>query len=547
MPTNALFKNLLKNVPASASVAADGTSSSEFGTFVDTGSYTLNAALSGSLLGGMPDNKITVFAGDSGVGKTFFILGIIKAWLEQHNTGVCVYFDSESAVTNQMLEDRGIDLNRVIKVEPETIEQFRQSALAILDNYEESKTTDPMVMVLDSLGNLSSLKEVTDIREQKDSRDMTKSQLIRGTFRVLRLRLSKLRVPMIVSNHVYAVIGCLEPETAVYQFAMNHGVMWVVPSAYLFTRPDGTTITASEVVVGETISDKMGTGVVAKIEIEYESTQVVMADGTLRRIDTIVVGDQVQTLDGPKPVTTLYSYDVTERYLITFDDGTSVSATPNHKFLTNTNIWVRADELTKGLSIATHAYTAAEERRIASVVPFTTKEPVRVYDFTVEDVHHYVLSNGVVSHNSYVPTSALSGGAGLIYVSDSIAMLSKSKDRDKTSKEVVGNFIKVKMFKSRLSRADTESEVRISYTGGLDRYHGLLDLAVESKLVTNSNGRYTFPGFDKPATAKQIAASPDTYFTEDFIKKLDDLYVKPNFSYGTTLLPKPDADDEDDA
>lgn len=283
------FRSLIKDLPAMTTIASDGLSSSEFDGYVNTGSYTLNAALSGSLFGGMPNNKITVFAGDPATGKTFFVLGVIKQWMEDNPDGGVIYFDTESAVTNQMLSERGIDLTRLVKSEPETIEQFRQTALQILDRYEESgqkKGRQPMLMVLDSLGNLSSAKEVEDIRAEKDTRDMTKAGLIRGTFRVLRLRLAKLGVPMIATNHVYNVIGCLS-----------------------------------------------------------NSAYVIMADGSVKNITNIAVGDVVQTLNGPHPVTDLYQYDVNETYDIEFEDGTIVQATPNHKFMTTDGRWVRADEL----------------------------------------------------------------------------------------------------------------------------------------------------------------------------------------------------------
>lgn len=353
------FKSIIKDLPAMTSVAADGTSSSEFEGYVNTGSYVLNAALSGSFFNGIPNNKITVFGGDPATGKTFFVLGVIKQWLDDNPTGYVFYCDTESAVTNKMLEDRGVDLTRLIKSEPETIEQFRQTILQLLDKYMEVpvKQRDPLLIVLDSLGNLSSIKEVEDIRAEKDTRDMTKAGLIRGTFRVLRLRLAKANVPMVVTNHVYAVVG------------------------------------------------------------------------------------------------------------------------------------------------------------------------------------------------SYVPTKALSGGAGLIYASDSIALLSKSKDRDK-DRNVVGNIVKVRMEKSRLSRENSEVEVRISYTGGLDKYYGVLDMAVEANMVTCNNGRYTFPGYEKSVTANKIAESPETYFTPDFLKKLDDTFVRPNFSYGRVPSPvvveNEDNDDQDE-
>lgn len=289
--------------------------------------------------------------------NTFFVLGIVKQWLEDNPDGGVIYFDTESAVTNQMLSERGIDLTRIVKSEPETIEQFRQTAVQILDRYDETpqKTRQPMLMVLDSLGNLSSAKEVQDIRAEKDTRDMTKAGLIRGTFRVLRLRLSKLNVPLICTNHVYAVIG------------------------------------------------------------------------------------------------------------------------------------------------------------------------------------------------QYLPTKALSGGSGLIYVSDSIAMLSKSKDRDK-EKNVVGSIVKAKMFKSRLSRENSEVDVRISYAGGLDKYYGLLDMAVDAGMVQHSGGKYTFPN-QKPVFAGKIQESPEKFFTEDFLAELNDKYVRPQFSYGAgepVASPADSSDEPDD-
>lgn len=171
--------------------------------------------------------------------------------------------------------------------------------------------------------------------------------------------------------------------------------------------------------------------------------------------------------------------------------------------------------------------------------------PTTVYDFTVKDVHHYMLENGVVTHNSYVPTKALSGGSGLIYVSDSIAMLSKSKDKDK-DKNVIGSIITVKMFKSRLSRENTESECRISYSGGLDRYYGVLDMGIAAGLIKSNMGRLTFPGADKAVLASKVAEAPELFFTEAFLQQLDEAYVKPNFSYGSMTTPNTTVAGEDE-
>lgn len=350
------FKDLIKGLPASSSIASAGTSSSEFEGYINTGSYTLNAALSGSIFGGMPNNKITAFCGDPATGKTFFALGIMKQWQIDNPKGSVIYFDTESATTNKMMESQGVDLDRTVKVEPETIEQFRQTALQMLDRYAEApeKGRPPMLMVLDSLGNMSSSKEMADIRDSKDTRDMTKAGLLKGTFRVLRLQLAKHNVAMIVNNHVYANVG-----------------------------------------------------------------------------------------------------------------------------------------------------------------------------------------------NPYGPPKIISGGSGLIYVSDSIALLSKSKDKDK-DKNIIGSIVKVKMYKSRLSKENCEAEVRIAYAGGLDRYHGLLDLSVEAGLVEHSAGKYLFPGWKDQVKAAKINENPGLYFTDEFLKKLDDEYIKPTFSYGVAT-PKPEPEEEEAA
>ena len=110
-----------------------------------------------------------------------------------------------------MMASRGIDVSRVSIAEPESIEDFRTSAVKMLTNYMEHKDAPPMMMVLDSLGQLSSAKELEDVESGKPARDMTKAQLLRGTFRVLSLKLAKAKVPLLVTNHVYDVVGSYIP------------------------------------------------------------------------------------------------------------------------------------------------------------------------------------------------------------------------------------------------------------------------------------------------------------------------------------------------
>jgi RecA/RadA recombinase len=345
------FRDLVETIKdEDTCIAADGNGSAEFGGFIDTGSYILNAVLSGSLYGGVPDNKVTAFAGESATGKTFFVLGVVRSFLDRNPTGGVVYYDTEAAVTKQMMEERGIDTNRVIIAEPDTIQKFKTHALRMIEAYEKQpeEKRPPMMFVLDSLGLLSTSKEMEDSLEGKDTRDMTKSQVIKATFRVLTLKLAKVRVPMLVTNHVYEMVG------------------------------------------------------------------------------------------------------------------------------------------------------------------------------------------------SYVPMKEVSGGSGLKYAASTIAMLSKKKEKD--GDEVIGNVIRVKMYKSRLSKEHAQAEVLLTYDKGLDRYYGLLDLAEKHNIFVKSSTRYELPDGSK-VFGKEINRNPEKYFTEEVMARLEDV-AKKEFSYGAGQQPQvTDTDD----
>ena len=181
--------------------------------FVDTGSYIFNALVSGSVFGGVSRNKITAIAGESSTGKTFFSLAVVKNFLDSNPDGYCLYFDTEAAVNKSLLESRGIDLTRVVVVNVVTIEEFRGKALKAVDIYLKKPEDErkPCMFVLDSLGMLSTEKEITDALNDKQVRDMTKSQLVKGAFRMLTLKLGQANIPMIVTNHTYDVIGAYVP------------------------------------------------------------------------------------------------------------------------------------------------------------------------------------------------------------------------------------------------------------------------------------------------------------------------------------------------
>ena len=174
-------------------------------TYVDTGSYIFNALVSGSIFGGVSGNKITAIAGETSTGKTFFSLAVVKNFLINNPTGYCLYFDTEAAITKSLLESRGIDTTRLVVVNVVTIEDFRNKTLKAVDLYLKKSKDErqPCIFVLDSLGMLSTNKEITDTLAEKDTRDMTKAQLIKGAFRMLTLKLGHANIPMIVTNHTY--------------------------------------------------------------------------------------------------------------------------------------------------------------------------------------------------------------------------------------------------------------------------------------------------------------------------------------------------------
>jgi len=129
---------------------------------------------------------------------------------------------------------------------------------------------------------------------------------------------------------------------------------------------------------------------------------------------------------------------------------------------------------------------------------------------------------------AYVPTKEMGGGSGLKYAASTIIYLSKKKEKDGT--EVVGNIIKAKTAKSRLSKENKDVEIRLYYDErGLDRYYGLLELGEIGGLWKNVAGRYEMDG--KKIYAKQILANPEEYFTEEVMQQLDEIARK-EFSYG---------------
>ena len=188
-----------------AQAASNGIISGDVTGWIDTGVYLLNAQWSGSLFGGAPNNKIVVFAGPSATGKTYFILALVKHFLDTHPGSGIMFFETEGAITKDMMVSGGIDVSRVYVIPIETVQEFRTQSLKMLRVVKETKPSErqELMFVCDSLGNLSTQKEMEDAESGSEKQDMTRTRLIKSAFRTITLKMGLLNIPFFITNHVY--------------------------------------------------------------------------------------------------------------------------------------------------------------------------------------------------------------------------------------------------------------------------------------------------------------------------------------------------------
>jgi RecA/RadA recombinase len=181
--------------------------------WIPTGSYILNAAMSGSLFGGMPNRRSLMFAGQESTGKTYLALSIVRN--AQAMDYFPIYYDTEGSIDIDFVKRLGIDPTKFRIENIGTVEEFTTLAAKLNETINDirnaGKVPPKIMVVLDSLGSLSSTKEKADAVSGSEKRDMTKQQAIRKTFRVLNNDFAKNGIPFIINNHVYAGIGSFIP------------------------------------------------------------------------------------------------------------------------------------------------------------------------------------------------------------------------------------------------------------------------------------------------------------------------------------------------
>lgn len=166
---------------------------------IQTNLPILNVAFSGSLSGGLVPG-LTVFAGASKSFKTLLGLYCMKAYFDKYPDAVALVYDSEFGITPEYLSSNGINTSRVIHIPIEHIEMLK---FDVVKRLEEIKRGDKVFLLVDSLGALSSKKEVEDALDEKSVTDMTRAKAIRSLLRIITPHLTMKDIPCIVINHIY--------------------------------------------------------------------------------------------------------------------------------------------------------------------------------------------------------------------------------------------------------------------------------------------------------------------------------------------------------
>jgi len=221
-----LMSKLKKNSKVSLSTEL---SKSEFFTekeVVDTGVPMLNVALTGSLDGGITTG-LTVLAGPSKHFKTSFALKMAGAYLAAKPDAVMLFYDSEFGSPQSYFDSFGIDTSRVLHTPITNVEELK---FDLVNQLEALDKEDDVIIVIDSIGNLASKKELEDALDEKSVADMSRAKALKGLFRMVTPYLAMKSIPLLAINHTYKEIGLFPKDvvgggTGIYYSANN---IWII-------------------------------------------------------------------------------------------------------------------------------------------------------------------------------------------------------------------------------------------------------------------------------------------------------------------------------
>ena len=186
----------------------------------------INVALSGSVDGGLTPG-LTVLAGPSKHFKTSFALIMASAYLEKYDDAVLLFYDSEFGSPQAYFETFGIDTDRVLHTPVTNVEEMKFDMISQLEAIERG---DKVIIVIDSVGNLASKKELEDAINEKSVADMSRAKALKGLFRMVTPYLNMKDIPMVAVNHTYKEIGLFPKDvvsggTGIYYSADN---IWII-------------------------------------------------------------------------------------------------------------------------------------------------------------------------------------------------------------------------------------------------------------------------------------------------------------------------------
>jgi hypothetical protein len=388
--------------------------------FIKTRVPLINVALCGDIEGGL-SYGFNQIAGPSRHFKTSFGLVMVKAFLDKDPENMVVFYDSEFGAKQQYLTNFGIDGSRVVYIPIMNIEELKFDIASKLEALEK----DAKVMFfIDSIGNLPSKKEIEDAIAEKSAADMTRAKQLKSLGRIVTPQLNYKRIPLIAINHTYKTME-------------------------MFSK---------DVVSGGCV---------------LAGTKIIMANGDIKNIEDVIVGEYVKTKDGDQKVTHTWNPETLEEghtdcLEIVLDDDFEVVCTKKHKFFVNGE-WVEAQNLKLGDTV-----DGLESRRVKLISNVGKKD---VYDISVDVSESYVLENGIFSHNT-----------GVQYSSDIVWIIGRSQDKNDTTGEMDGYYFTINIDKSRFVKEKSKFAIRVGWEGGIARWSGMADLAEEFDIIKSGRG-----------------------------------------------------------